>query len=75
LHGYWFGVIIDVTTGENEMEITKALEVIANVQDNLGLGLLETLMEMGSDLDNFTDTEVRAYRRAMADFQKMFAPA
>lgn len=55
------------------MDIVKALEIIQDVQDNLGLGLLETLQEMQKDLDNFNDKEVRAFRVAMRDFRKLFA--
>lgn len=55
------------------MDITRALEIVGNVQDNFGEGLLETLMYMQDNLDDFTDTEVRAYRVVIRDFRKLFA--
>jgi len=55
------------------MDFTTAIEIIQDVQDKLGLGLLETLQEMQNDLDNFNDKEVRAFRVAMRDFRKLFA--
>jgi hypothetical protein len=68
-----FGHIIDTTTGENDMDITKALEIVQNKADDLGLPVLETLMYMGDNLDDLFDSEVRAYRVAMRDFRKLFA--
>ena len=55
------------------MDIKTALEIIGQVQDNLGLGLLETLKEMQENIDEFNDKEVRAFRVAMRDFSKLFA--
>jgi hypothetical protein len=68
-----FGLIIDTTTGENDMDITKALEIVQDKADSLGLPVLETLMYMGDNLDDLFDSEVRAYRVAMRDFRKLFA--
>jgi hypothetical protein len=68
-----FGLIIDTTTGENDMDITKALEIVQNKADDLGLPVFETLMYMGDNLDDLFDSEVRAYRVAMRDFRKLFA--
>jgi hypothetical protein len=68
-----FGLIIDTTTGENDMDITKALEIVQDKADDLGLPVLETLMYMGDNLDDLFDSEVRAYRVAMRDFRKLFA--
>ena len=56
------------------MDITQALEIIEDIQNDMGEGLLETLMYMQDNLDDFSDTQVRAFRRAMADFRKLFAP-
>ena len=56
------------------MDITQALEIIEDIQNDMGEGLLETLTYMQDNLDDFSDTQVRAFRRAMADFRKLFAP-
>lgn len=57
------------------MNITQALEIVQDIQADMGEGLLETLMYMQDNLDQFSDTQVRAFRVAMADFRKLFAPA
>ena len=56
------------------MTITEALNILDDVQVNLNQPLLETLMIMGDNLDDFTEQEIAAYRRAMVDFRKLFAP-
>ena len=55
------------------MNIEQALDIIEEVQYDLGYGLLETLMYMADNLDDFSDNEVRAYRVVRRDFQKLFA--
>ena len=55
------------------MNIEQALEIIQDVADDLGERLLETLMYMADNLDDFSDNEVRAYRVVRRDFQKLFA--
>lgn len=55
------------------MNIEQALEIIQDVADDLGEMLLETLIYMQSNLDDFSDTEQRAFRVAMRDFSKLFA--
>lgn len=57
------------------MTITEALNILDDVQVNLNQPLLETLMIMGDSPDDFTEQEIAAYRRAMIDFRKLFAPA
>ena len=57
------------------MNITQALEIVQDIQADMGEGLLETLMYMQDNLDQFSDTQVRAFRVAMADFRKLFATA
>lgn len=57
------------------MNITQALEIVQDIQADMGEGLLETLMYMQDNLDQFSDTQVRAFRLAMADFRKLFATA
>lgn len=55
------------------MNIEQALEIIQDVANDLGERLLETLMYMADNLDDFSDNEVRAYRVVRRDFQKLFA--
>lgn len=57
------------------MNITQALEIVQDIQADMGEGLLETLMYMQDNLDQFSDNQVRAFRLAMADFRKLFAAA
>ena len=57
------------------MNITQALEIVQDIQADMGEGLLETLMYMQDNLDQFSETQVRAFRLVMADFRKMFATA
>lgn len=55
------------------MNITEALEIVQDIAADMGEGLLETLIYMQSNLEDFPEREVRAYRVAMRDFQKLFA--
>lgn len=57
------------------MDIKQALEIIEDVKDSFGEGLLETLEYMSDNLDDFSDREVVAYRVVMRDFRKLFATA
>ena len=57
------------------MNITQALEIVQDIQADMGEGLLETLMYMQDNLDQFSETQVRAFRLVMIDFRKMFATA
>lgn len=54
------------------MQFTEALEVIQDVQNDFGEGLLETLMYMQSNLDDFSDKQVRAYRVVFNEMRKLF---
>lgn len=56
------------------MNTQQALDIIKDVQINLNQPLLETLMIMGDTPDSFNDTEMLAYRIAMAGFRKLMAP-
>lgn len=55
------------------MNIEQALEIVQDVAADLGEGLLETLMYMQGNLEDFSENEVRAFRVTMRDFQKLFA--
>lgn len=57
------------------MNITQAINIIEDIQLDMGEYLLETLMYMQDNLDQFSDPQVRAFRLVMADFREMFATA
>lgn len=57
------------------MNITQALEIVQDIQTEMGAGLLETLQYMQDNLNQFSGVQVRAYRTAMDEFSKMFATA
>ncbi len=54
------------------MDFEQALDIIEDVQYEHGEGLLETLMYMQSNLDDFTDKQVRAYRKVFTEMRKLF---
>lgn len=58
---------------ENEMSTAEALDIIKQIQDDQGEGLLETLMYMNDNLDQFDAMQQRAFRVAYAGFRKLFA--
>lgn len=55
------------------MDIKQALEVIEEVAADLGEPMLETLIYMQANLDDFPEYEVKAFRICMRDFQKLFS--
>ena len=57
------------------MNIQQALYIIEDIQADMCEGLLETLMYMQDNLDQFSETQVRAFRLVMIDFRKLFAAA
>jgi hypothetical protein len=58
------------------MNFEQALDVVEQYQADWALpGLLETLMQMGDNLDDLTDRECRAYRVVFRDMARLFAPA
>ena len=57
------------------MNFTQAMVVICDIKETFGEGLLETLQYMQDNLDDFSDNEKQAFRVAMHDFRKLFAPA
>jgi hypothetical protein len=50
----------------------EALDVIEEIQYEQGEGLLETLMYMQDNLDQFSDKQVRAYRKVFSEMRKLF---
>jgi hypothetical protein len=55
------------------MEIGKAIEIIERIAKEQGERLLETLMYMKDNLDDFEDDERLAFRTFMRHGMKMFA--
>ena len=53
------------------MNTTTALEIIDDIKTDMGEGLLETLMYMSDNLDQFSDRQVVAFRIAMAGFREL----
>ncbi len=56
------------------MNITKALEIVEDIQSDMGEGLLETLQYMDRNLFQFNENQRTAFRVVMNDFRKLFAP-
>lgn len=57
------------------MTQTEALDIIQREADDMGMPMLETLMFMGENLEEYGSVERCAYRTAMRGFQRLFAPA
>lgn len=57
------------------MNIATALEIIAEIQDEMGEDLLETLLYVSENLDQFNDHRQEAFRVAFAGFRELFAAA
>ena len=51
-----------------------ALVIITRIKDDMGEGLLETMMYMYDNLDDFSFEEQTAFRIAYRDFRKLFEP-
>lgn len=51
-----------------------ALDIITRVKDDMGEGLLETLMYMYDNLNDFEFEEQTAFRIVYRDFRKLFEP-
>lgn len=56
------------------MTLAQACDTIEELAADHGRPVLETLIYMGENLDDFSENEVRAYRMFMAAGRKMFAP-
>ena len=54
------------------MDQTTALNIVQDIQTDMGEGLLETLMYMADNLDQFSEREQIAFRVAFAGFRKLF---
>lgn len=50
----------------------QAIEIVRDIQDEMGEGLLETLMYMQSNLDQFSDRQRMAYRVVFTNMRKLF---
>lgn len=57
------------------MNFTEAMVTISEIKENFGEGLLETLQYMQDNLEDFSESEQRAFRVVMADFRKLLTPA
>lgn len=56
------------------MNTTEAFEIVKQIQDEKGEGLLETLQYMDRNLFQFDSTQREAFRVAMSGFRELFAP-
>jgi hypothetical protein len=59
---------------ENEMKLDQACDIITDLAADHGEGVLETLVYMRDNLDDFSEREVLAFRLFMNAGQRMFAP-
>ena len=57
------------------MNTTEAFEIVKQIQDEKGEGLLETLQYMDRNLFQFDSEQRAAFRVVMDEFGKLFAPA
>jgi hypothetical protein len=55
--------------------ITEDLKVIEGIKARLNIGMLETMIYIDANSEEFTLAELRAYFRVKAEFQKLFEPA
>lgn len=56
------------------MNISHACVIIETIAADFGESVLKTLIYMGDHLEDFSDSEVMAYRVFMADCTKLLAP-
>ena len=56
------------------MQLSEACDVITDLAKDHGEGVLETLIYMQDNLDDFSEREVLAFRLFMNAGRKMFAP-
>jgi hypothetical protein len=57
------------------MTQAEALDIVQREASDMGMPILETLMFMGENLEEYGSVERCAYRTAMRGFQRLFAPA
>ena len=55
--------------------IAEDLKVIEGIKARLNTGMLETMIYIDANSQEFTLAELRAYFRVKAEFQKLFEPA
>jgi hypothetical protein len=55
--------------------ITEDINVIDGIKARLNTGMLETMIYIDANSQEFTLAELRAYFRVKAEFQKLFEPA
>jgi len=55
--------------------ITEDINVIEGIKARLNTGMLETMIYIDANSQEFTLAELRAYFRVKAEFQKLFEPA
>lgn len=53
------------------MDQTTALNIVQDIQTDMGEGLLETLMYMSEHLDQFSEREQIAFSVAFAGFRRL----
>jgi len=57
------------------MTQAEALDIVQTEADSIGMPMLETLMFMGENLEEYDSVQRCACRTAMRGFQRLFAPA
>ena len=55
--------------------ITEDINVIEGIKARLNTGMLETMVYMDVNSEEFSLAELRAFFRVKAQFQKLFEPA
>jgi hypothetical protein len=56
------------------MNTTEAFEIVKQIQEDQGEGLLETLQYMDRNLFQFDSEQRAAFRVVMDEFGRLFAP-
>jgi hypothetical protein len=51
-----------------------ALDIISRIKEDMGEGLLETMIYMDNNLEQFSHEEQQAFRVAYNGFRKLFEP-
>jgi hypothetical protein len=50
----------------------QAIEIVRDIQDDMGEGLLETLQYMDGHIEQFEDRQQTAFRVVMREMRKLF---
>jgi hypothetical protein len=64
-----------IQTHKGAKMIAEDLKVIEGIKARLNTGMLETMVYIDANSEEFTLAELRAYFRVKAQFQKLFEPA